>query len=557
MRDLPIADPSFRALADLFGTAVDTIRKYGLDSLTPAVRACSALVAADAPLDVAVLGQFKSGKSSLLNALVGSDLLPVGVVPVTAVITRLIAGTVLAAQVTDLDGRMESIAPERIAEYVTEALNPANRRRVAMVDVQSPALRDWPSVRLVDTPGLGSTFEHNTLATKAWLPNTAAALVVVSADRPLSDEERRLIAEVRNLAPRVWVILSKIDLLNSEQQAEVVAFLHGQLREFFGPEVPLIPFSTRRDPSHWVGRLRNEVFRPLVENLARERRTVFAHKVRGLATACISYLKIALQSATHVTADRERLRAAILDESVRETVINDELMLAAKRVCADFSKVLWPHFESLIDPIQKRLVDDLRVDMCGWRGHLGRQTDAYEAWIRGRLTAELTNATATGAPLARHLVQEAEVRFRRIVEAFRDRLGRKITKILNLSLSPLSWDVRAPEVVVPDPSFSRTFDISWGMLWWAIPMPLFGWLFRRHFLNMVPWEVDKNLHRLNSDWHEAVEVAVNNLKEQAMAWVHAEISTLIQVLDRQSDEAPEITDGIHRLETGLALVSAH
>jgi hypothetical protein len=74
------------------------------------------------------------------------------------------------------------------------------------VDVQMPALRDWTDLRLVDTPGLGSTFEHNTLATKEWLPNTATALIVVSADRPLSDEERRLIAEVRNLAPRVWVV---------------------------------------------------------------------------------------------------------------------------------------------------------------------------------------------------------------------------------------------------------------------------------------------------------------------------------------------------------------
>jgi hypothetical protein len=88
-------------------------------------------------------------------------------------------------------------------------------------------------------------------------------------------------------------------------------------------------------------------------------------------------------------------------------------------------------------------------------------------------------------------------------------------------------------------------------------MPLFGWLFRRHFLGMVPWEVDKNLRRLNSDWYEAVETAVNNLREQALTWVRAEISTLGQLLDRQSDDVPALKENIHRLETGLALVSAH
>jgi hypothetical protein len=195
--------------------------------------------------------------------------------------------------------------------------------------------------------------------------------------------------------------------------------------------------------------------------------------------------------------------------------------------------------------------------MQGWRGHLGRQSDRYEVWIRDRLTAELAKVTTTGAPLARQLVDNAETRFRRIVEGFRDRLGRNVTQALNLSLSPLSWEVRAPSVVVPDPSFSRTFDISWGMLWWAIPMPLFGWLFRRHFLGMVPWEVDKNIRRLNSDWYEAVEVAVNNLRGQALTWVQAELATLGQLLDHQTDEMPAIEDAIRRLEAGLFLSSSH
>ena len=60
------------------------------------------------------------------------------------------------------------------------------------MDVYTPALSDLPGVRLVDTPGLGSVFAHNTDATRTWMPNVAAALVTVSAERPLSDEDRRL-----------------------------------------------------------------------------------------------------------------------------------------------------------------------------------------------------------------------------------------------------------------------------------------------------------------------------------------------------------------------------
>lgn len=77
----------------------------GLTNLDATVLACSFLASREALLDVAVLGQFKAGKSSLLNAVMGFDLLPVGVVPVTAVVTRLVGGDVVSASATLLDGR--------------------------------------------------------------------------------------------------------------------------------------------------------------------------------------------------------------------------------------------------------------------------------------------------------------------------------------------------------------------------------------------------------------------------------------------------------------------
>ena len=217
----------------------DVVRRFGLTSLLPTLRTCEALAGDDAPLDVAVLGQFKSGKSSLLNAVLGEAVFPVGALPVTAVVTRAAAGPERVVRVTRLDGSVEEVAPARLADFVTEAGNPGNRRQVARVDVLTPALADLPGVRLVDTPGLGSVFAHNTEATRAWMPNAAAALVTVSAERPLSDEDRRLVGEARQTAPRVVVVLTKVDLLTDAECAEVTAFLEQALRESFGVAVPV------------------------------------------------------------------------------------------------------------------------------------------------------------------------------------------------------------------------------------------------------------------------------------------------------------------------------
>jgi hypothetical protein len=81
-----------RMLDGLLDALADLVERFGLAPLRPALRACQALSAGELSLDVAVLGQFKAGKSSLLNAVLGEPVFPVGAVPVTAVITRAAAG---------------------------------------------------------------------------------------------------------------------------------------------------------------------------------------------------------------------------------------------------------------------------------------------------------------------------------------------------------------------------------------------------------------------------------------------------------------------------------
>src|SRR5579884_4165839 len=129
-------------LTEQLSTVADIIGTFGLASLQPTLSACEALSGEDSSLDVAVLGQFKSGKSSLLNAVLGEAVFPVGAIPVTAIITRAADGPERVVRVTRQDGSVEEVAPDRLAEFVTEAGNPENRRRVAVVDVFTPSMSD-------------------------------------------------------------------------------------------------------------------------------------------------------------------------------------------------------------------------------------------------------------------------------------------------------------------------------------------------------------------------------------------------------------------------------
>ena len=140
---------------------------------------------------VACIGQFKRGKSTLLDALVGERILPVGVLPVAAVPTVIRYGTSRSARVRFRAGPWKAIAPEQLRQYVSEEDNPENMKGVVGVEVLCPNPLLAGGMSFVDTPGLGSVFAGNTAATQAFVPYIDAALVVVGADPPIAGKNWR------------------------------------------------------------------------------------------------------------------------------------------------------------------------------------------------------------------------------------------------------------------------------------------------------------------------------------------------------------------------------
>ena len=407
-------------------------------------------------------------------------------------------------------------------------------------------------MRLVDTPGLGSVFAHNTEATRAWMPNVAAALVTVSAERPLSEEDRRLVAEARKTAPRVVVVLTKVDLLTDAELrgghrlpgAGAPRTLRG-----LGPGAALLLAGRA---GGWVRRLREAVLLPLAADVAGERRAALSLKLHALGQACRGYLAVGLQAAERADADRDRLRAAVLDESVNAAVIRDELRLAEEAV-ADGTR---PAFHEALFAerwaVQRRLTEALAAALRTWTGNLARQTERYEAWMAARLAAELTPLSLDAAPLAADLLAQAERRFLRVVEGFRDRLARNIREATGVTVSPAAWEAKPPHLAVVPVAVGRAFMTDWTLLWWVLPMRLVGGLFRRHVLGLVPWEVEKNLTRLAGHWAQAVGTAVADLRTQAAAWVDAELATLDRLLGRRQEEAAGFRDALRRLDEAAA-----
>ena len=173
---------------------------------------------------VACVGQFKRGKSTLLNALVGHEVVPTGFVPVTAVPTVIRFGDQPHARVRMRDGAWRDVAMTDLKEYVTEERNPENKRAVdgAEVFVPSPLLSS--GMCFVDTPGLGSIFTGNTVTTQAFIPHIDAALVVVGADPPIAGEELALVESIGTQVQDLILIINKADRTSDPERAAAVKF---------------------------------------------------------------------------------------------------------------------------------------------------------------------------------------------------------------------------------------------------------------------------------------------------------------------------------------------
>lgn len=338
-----------------------------------------------------------------------------------------------------------------------------------------------------------------------------------------------------------------MDLLSETELAQVQAFIEGKLQQHFESAIQVFRFSCRTDTDRWRSLLCEAVFRPLAENVPQTLESALTLKLNSLSRACRDYLTVGLRAAELADADRNRLSAAILNEEVTLGVTKDELRLAAQHVSSNSR----PAFERLFfadrSAIEARLASSLAADALTWRGNLAMQAAQYKDWSQQRLLAELSPLSESASTLAMDLLGRVETRFRRILEASRDRLSRNIRANMGVSLSPVAWEIALPELERVPITLGQTFMIHWDLLWWALPMWLVGGLFRRHIRGRLSFELDKNLYRLTSSWTEISQAAIAELQQEANGWVERELIMINQLLSQQPDDANRFREGMESL----------
>jgi GTPase SAR1 family protein len=179
-----------------------------------------------------IVGEFSSGKSTFINALLGDSVLPSSVRPTTSAPTRIRYGAVPALTVHFLDGRAERNELSALESYVTEKRNPGNGAGVSCVEIEYPSPLLARGVELLDTPGISSLIEAHKATTYEQIPQCDAIILLATGRQPFSESIGTFLEYLRLvLKDKVFYVINKIDQIHPERRQQSVDFARDRVAE--------------------------------------------------------------------------------------------------------------------------------------------------------------------------------------------------------------------------------------------------------------------------------------------------------------------------------------
>jgi small GTP-binding protein len=195
----------------------DALARFGADVAPGDARTLADTIAhLDELFLLVIAGEFNSGKSSFINALLGDKVVAEGVTPTTDRITLLRYGA--------------EPSENSLEEFLLERDFPADVLR---------------RLTIVDTPGTNAIIRRHEELTRDFIPRSDLVLFVTSADRPFTESERAFLAAIQEWGKKIVIVLNKVDLLEPPEVEQVIGFIRENARDLLGFSPEIFPVSAR------------------------------------------------------------------------------------------------------------------------------------------------------------------------------------------------------------------------------------------------------------------------------------------------------------------------
>lgn len=281
--------------AGLLERMEEIISRYRLVEFLPILEAIQRKMQSHR-FEIAVFGRVSSGKSSLINRLLGIGILPVGSTPITAVPISIVAGMQPELRVECAGHPAEILPVERLREFASEQENPRNRKRVIALEVMIPTRSLHEGVAFVDTPGVASLASTGTELSLAYLPNCDLGFVLIDAHASVAHEDLDLLRSLRTAGIASVVLLSKCDQLSKKDIENVHRYTHDVIAEQLGYSLDVVPISSVVAWAPHVEAWFKQVVAPLLEESRQALVTSIARKMDSARRLLLATLELKLEA---------------------------------------------------------------------------------------------------------------------------------------------------------------------------------------------------------------------------------------------------------------------
>jgi small GTP-binding protein len=409
-------------LQHVAGSVADTDFYYELNELRIKVT--------EQKFNLVVVGLFKRGKSSLVNAMLGKELAPVAITPLTSVVTSFEYDPEdNYARIYFKGGNITETAPSVAVEYISEEENPANTKNVEAVRIFDNTIPLLERISLVDTPGLGSVYTYNTESTRAYIPKIDAALFVLSADLPISQMDVDFLSELKRTVPKIIFVLNKMETVGDQDLDRLLAHNRKVLleKELIGPDDLILPVSARlwqsgRKAKSGIEDLLKHIYHQMEEGKEQLIQGVFSKRYVWLSSRLLLALRLKLD-ALQTPVDELELKQSRLKEVI--------LLLDSQR--EEFANTIRGETKLLQQYID-RTIQDESLDL---RSDIRRQ-------IKSSISQLLNPATlqAYQQELNRDIIDRFEKRWHQLGEYSKEKFNQVLVEYGNRSNSFLNELIR-------------------------------------------------------------------------------------------------------------------
>jgi GTP-binding protein EngB required for normal cell division len=276
-----------------------------------------------AAFEIAVFGRVSSGKSSLLNYVLRTDVLPIGVTPVTAIPTRISHGPVAEAGIEFAEAQPQIIPLSELPEFATEQKNPGNKKHVTRIFVKLPSDRLAEGVTFVDTPGLGSLAVSGAEETIAYLPRCDLGIVLIDASAGLTPDDLIVVQALYQAGANAMVLISKADLFSPADREQMIGYVKANLRSELRVEPSVHAVSVFGVDAALCDRWFEGELRPFLAQHHELAITSQKRKIGALREVVIGALERRLQVGSEAAPEK----SATLPEKATEALRNGDRIL--------------------------------------------------------------------------------------------------------------------------------------------------------------------------------------------------------------------------------------